>query len=65
MTGDSGDDRVVLTLEDCKTLFPRLKELENALLAPERDILLKIERVLYGHLSVRDIENLLRASSPG
>jgi hypothetical protein len=65
MMENSGDDRVVLTLEDCKTLFPRLKGLENTLSAPERDILLKIEKVLYGHLSVRDIENLLHTSSPG
>jgi hypothetical protein len=64
MTEDSGPDRVVLTLEDCKTLFPRLKGLENVLPDPERDILLKIEKVLYGHLSVREIENLLRSSSP-
>jgi hypothetical protein len=51
-------DGIVLTLEECKTLFPRLKGLENTLLAPEREILLKMEKVLYEHLSIQEVENL-------
>ncbi|MDR3167042.1 MAG: hypothetical protein LBT93_03785 [Treponema sp.] len=53
---------IILSLEECKILFPLLKGLENTLLAPEREILLKIERVLYAHLSIRDVENLLPSS---
>jgi hypothetical protein len=54
---------IVLTLDECKTLFPRLKGLENTLLGPERDILLRMEKVLYEHLSIQDVENLFRSFS--
>jgi hypothetical protein len=57
-------DGIVLTLDECKALFPRLKGLENTLLAPEREILLKMEKVLYEHLSIQEVENLFY-SFPG
>ncbi|MDR2103671.1 MAG: hypothetical protein LBP42_06180 [Treponema sp.] len=53
---------ILLSLDECKTLFPLLKGMENTLPATEREILLKIEKVLYAHLSIRDVENLV--SSP-
>ncbi|MDR2103683.1 MAG: hypothetical protein LBP42_06240 [Treponema sp.] len=52
---------ILLGPEDCKILFSLLKRNENALLTRERNILLKIERILYEHLSIQDIENLLRS----
>jgi hypothetical protein len=55
---------IVLTLDECKALFPRLKGLENVLLAPEREILLRMEKVLYEHLSVQEAEILFH-SFPG
>jgi hypothetical protein len=51
---------VALSLEDCKALFPRLKKLEHYLDNPERSILLRMEKFLYGALSVGEIEELLR-----
>jgi hypothetical protein len=52
-------DGIILSLDECKTLFPLLKGPENTLRTREREILLKIEKVLYSHLSIRDVENLL------
>ena len=48
-----------LTLSDCMVLFPRLKGNESCLTRQERNILLKIEKVLYGCLSVSEMEELL------
>jgi hypothetical protein len=63
--GNFLQDGILLAPEDCKILFSLLKRHENALLAPERDILLRIERILYGHLSIQDIENLLPSPREG
>jgi hypothetical protein len=49
---------VVLSLGDCKALFPRLKKLEYYLDDPERSILLRMEKFLYAALSVGEIEEL-------
>jgi len=48
-----------LSLEDCAALFPRLKENEGSLSKDERMVLLKLEKVLYGNLSISGIEELL------
>jgi len=55
---------VFLTLDDCKVLFPRLKEKEPSLSGEERAILFKMEKVLYGSLSVREMEELLKKAAP-
>jgi len=55
---------VFLTLDDCKVLFPRLKEKEPYLAKDERAILLKLEKVLYGSLSVTEIEELFIKAAP-
>jgi hypothetical protein len=55
---------VFLPLEDCKAVFSRLKGLESILSAPERDVLWKLEKTLYQHLSIREVEKLL-APTPG
>lgn len=60
-----GENGVFLTLDDCVILFPRLKENEASLSNEERLILLKIEKILYGSLSIEEIETLLaKASAP-
>jgi hypothetical protein len=50
---------VFLTLNDCTVLFPRFKANEFFLSAEERRILHRIEKVLYGNLSIREMEELL------
>ena len=56
-----GDDAagVFLTLNDCTILFPRLKKNEGVLSKEERSLLHRIEKVLYGNLSIREVEELL------
>ena len=55
-----GDDAagVFLTLNDCTVLFPRLKKNEPFLSNEERRLLYRIEKVLYGNLSIREMEEL-------
>jgi hypothetical protein len=48
-----------LTLADIQIIFPRLKLLENELSEPERDILFKMEQLLYEHLSIDELESLM------
>ena len=50
---------VYLTLEELSILFPLLKKSEALLNNKERQILVKIEKKLYEHLSIADIENRL------
>ncbi|MCL2231982.1 MAG: hypothetical protein FWB99_02785 [Treponema sp.] len=50
---------VFLTLNDCTALYPRFKGSESFLSEGERTVLLKIEKALYGSLSVREMEELL------
>jgi len=57
--GDDASAGVFLTLNDCTVLFPRLKENESFLSKEERRLLHRIEKVLYGNLSIREMEELL------
>ena len=54
---------VFLTLNDCTALYPRLKGNESFLSEEERKVLLGIEKVLYGNLSVQEVEELLERGS--
>ena len=54
---------VFLTLNDCTAIYPGLKENESFLSEEERKVLIRIEKVLYGSLSIREIEELLERSS--
>lgn len=54
---------IFLTLNDCTVLFPRLKENESSLSKEERMIFLRMEKVLYGNLSIREMEELLAKRS--
>ena len=55
---------VFLTLNDCTVLFPRFKENESSLSKEERMLLHRIEKVLYGNLSIREMEELLERADP-
>jgi hypothetical protein len=55
----SGEENLFLTIEDVRTIFPRLKSMESGLLPRERTVLLKIEGILYEHHSAEEIETLL------
>ncbi|MDR1929424.1 MAG: hypothetical protein LBQ44_02230 [Treponema sp.] len=52
----SGTPGIFLSVKELRPVYLRLKQNEAALNAPERDILLKIERVLYEHLSIQELE---------
>ena len=54
---------IFLSLNDCAALYPRLKGSEPLLAEEERVLLLKMEKLLYGVLSVREMEELLEKSS--
>ena len=54
---------IFLTLNDCSVLFPRLKASESSLTKEERVIFLRMEKVLYGNLSIREMEELLEKKS--
>lgn len=56
---DRPEAGVFLTLNDCTTLYPGLKGNESFLPEAERKLLLKIEKVLYGNLSISQMEELL------
>ncbi|MDR3146105.1 MAG: hypothetical protein LBU21_07495 [Treponema sp.] len=56
------EETLFLTIEDIRTLFPRLKSVESGLLPRERRVLLKIEGILYEYASVEEIEKLLGPS---
>lgn len=55
-----GADRagIWLDLRECKVLFSRLKGMETRLSAPERELLLRIEKTLYERLSIGELETL-------
>ena len=57
--GDEAEAGVFLTLNDCSVLFPRLKVNEFSISKEERRILHRLEKVLYGNLSIREMEELL------
>ncbi|MDR2398305.1 MAG: hypothetical protein LBD74_06040 [Spirochaetaceae bacterium] len=54
------EEGVFLTFKELKVLFPRLKGTENTLSPAEREVLLRIERTLYGRLSIQEVEGLLK-----
>ena len=54
---------VFLTLNDCVTLYPRLKATESFLSDEERKIFLEIEKALYESFSIQELEELLEKSS--
>jgi hypothetical protein len=52
-----------LTLEELSVIFPWLKKNEEGLGVRERQILNRMERVLYEHLSIEEIEKYVRGSA--
>ncbi|MDR1107546.1 MAG: hypothetical protein LBL19_00765 [Spirochaetaceae bacterium] len=48
-----------LKLEDLLTIFPLLKNREDRLTVSEYAVLNQIEKILYDHLSVQEIESRL------
>ncbi|MDR2071995.1 MAG: hypothetical protein LBP60_00990 [Spirochaetaceae bacterium] len=44
------------SLEELLAIFPRLKQSEDTLSVPERSFLYRVEKTLYQHLSIQDIE---------
>jgi hypothetical protein len=50
---------VFLTLNELIVVFPRLKRLEAVLEKDERTVLIKMEKVLYEHLSISEIKKCL------
>ncbi|GHU84088.1 hypothetical protein FACS189473_0370 [Spirochaetia bacterium] len=54
---------VFLSLGELETIFPRLKNIEHALDQTERKVLLKFEKTLYEHLSVKEVEELLQPTA--
>ena len=62
---ESGEPGVFLTLNDCTALYPRYKENEPFLSEEERKVLLRIEKLLYGFLSINEMEELIGKGSAG
>jgi len=56
------DTGIFLTVEDLSLLFSSLKKNEAHLNLRERQVLNRIERLLYKNLSIEEIENRLRGS---
>ncbi|GHV84975.1 hypothetical protein AGMMS50230_05830 [Spirochaetia bacterium] len=48
-----------LSLDEIKAVFPRLKQNEPFLGDGERQVLWRMEKTLYEHLSLAEIENSL------
>ena len=61
-TDSCKEEGFFLPLNDCKVLFPRLKEHEFSLSTDERMIMHKLEKVLYKNLSIQEMEELLENS---
>jgi len=53
---------IFLTMEELAAIFPRLKKNEAKLDFKERQVLGRMERVLYKNLSIEELENRLRGS---
>jgi hypothetical protein len=62
MGSDDGPG-VFLSLADCISLYPGLKNKEASLLNKEREILIRMEKVLYGSLSIHEIGELLEGKA--
>jgi hypothetical protein len=58
MTEASELPGLFLSLEELRSLFPRLKKSEAQLDISERALLLRMERVLYENLSIQELETL-------
>lgn len=58
-TDEAKPDGFFLSLEELLVLFSLLKKNEAALSVKERQLLVKIEKNLYEHLSIADIESRL------
>lgn len=58
----SNDAGVYLSLDDLLVLLPLLKKNEDRLSGKERQLLVRIEKKLYEHLSIADIESRLGGS---
>lgn len=54
---------IQLTIKEILAIFPRLKACEHVLSEQERDILGKMENLLYDNLSIDEIETLLKRRS--
>jgi hypothetical protein len=54
-------EKLFLTIPEMKALFIRFKKEEAILTATESALLLKIEKILYSSLSIREAENLIAA----
>ena len=59
----SGEEAVVLHLNECAALYPRFKARERLLAEDERLVLLKIEKALYESFSIKEMEELLKKGS--
>jgi hypothetical protein len=46
------------TTDELLAVFPRLKRQEASLKAKERMVLLKMEKILYEHVSVQELEEI-------
>lgn len=57
---DNKEPSIELSLTEILILFPRLKSQEDRLSEPERDILSKMEALLYENLSIDELESLLK-----
>jgi hypothetical protein len=55
---DNRETGLFLDFDDCKALFRGLKKKEAGLSGPERDILRRIERILYARLSIQELEEI-------
>ena len=53
---------IFINMEELLVLFPLLKKNEDRLSGKERQILVKIEKELYEHLSIAEIEARLGGS---
>ncbi|AEF80854.1 hypothetical protein [Leadbettera azotonutricia] len=52
------EDGVFLDMDDCKALFLAFKKDEANLSDAKRDILRRIEKLLYARLTVQELEDL-------
>jgi hypothetical protein len=56
---DKVEARFFLFLNDCMVLFPKLKRNDFSLSKEERELMLRMEKLLYENLSIHEIEELL------
>jgi hypothetical protein len=59
MSAKTDQKGVFLSLNELLVVFPRLKRLEAVLEKDERTVLIKMEKVLYEHLSISEMEKCL------